>query len=166
MSNTENTKTSVLFICLGNICRSPMAEAVFRKLAMEAGLIDQFEIDSAGTGDWHVGSPPHRGTQAILRQHGVSFDGQRARQIQPDDLSHFDYLIVMDSSNLDDVKRLMKRRGMDEDGPILARLLDYADPAIAGREQNVPDPYYTDNFDYVYELVTSGCQGLLKEITQ
>ncbi len=156
--------TSVLFICLGNICRSPMAEAIFRKLVADAGLIDNFEIDSAGTGEWHVGSPPHRGTQAVLRKNSVSFDGQRARQIQPADLSHYDYLIVMDSSNLDDVQRLMKRQDMGEDRPILVRLLDYADPAIAGRERNVPDPYYTDNFDYVYELVLSGCQGLLKEI--
>lgn len=162
----DHPTTSVLFICLGNICRSPMAEAIFRKLVTDAGLADQVEIDSAGTGEWHVGSPPHQGTQAILRKHGVSFDDQKARQIAPADLGHYDYLIVMDSSNLDDVQRLVQGHGTGGHSPALVRLLDYADPAIAGRERNVPDPYYTDNFDYVYELVTSGCQGLLKEITQ
>lgn len=158
--------TSVLFICLGNICRSPMAEAIFRKQVQDAGLADVIEIDSAGTGDWHVGSPPHHGTQAILRKHGISFDGQRARQISPADLSRYDYLIVMDSSNLDDVQALVRRHSTGDHSPIIARLLDYADPTIAGRERNVPDPYYTGNFDYVFELVTSGCHGLLKEITQ
>ena len=143
-----------------------MAEAVFRRLVLEEGLADQIEIDSAGTGSWHIGNPPHRGTQAILRQHGVSFDGQRARQIQPADLSHYDYLIVMDSSNLADVQRMVSQYGTGENSPVLVRLLDYTDPAIAGREQDVPDPYFTDNFDYVYELVTSGCQGLLEEIVR
>ena len=158
--------TAILFICLGNICRSPMAEAIFRKLVQDAGLADRFEIDSAGTGDWHIGEPPHRGSQAILRKNGVSFNGQHARQIQAVDLGHYDYLIVMDSSNLDDVQTLVRRHGTDGLTPVIARLLDYADPAIAGREHNVPDPYYTGNFDYVYELITSGCQGLLKEIAQ
>ena len=165
MTNDHPT-TSVLFICLGNICRSPMAEAIFRKLVQDAGLAARFEIDSAGTGNWHVGSPPHHGTQAILRKNGVSFDGQRARQIQPVDLGHYDYLIVMDSSNLDDVQALVRRHGTGGQTPVIARLLDYADPSIAGRERNVPDPYYTGNSDYVFELVTSGCQGLLKEIAQ
>lgn len=141
-----------------------MAEAVFRRLVADAGLTDQFEIDSAGTGDWHVGNPPHHGTQAILRKHAISFDGQRARQIAPADLSRYDYLIVMDSSNLDDVQALVRRHGTNGHSPVLARLLDYADPAVAGRERNVPDPYFTGNFDYVYELVTSGCRGLLDSI--
>ena len=162
----DHPTTSVLFICLGNICRSPMAEAIFRKLVTDAGLADQVEIDSAGTGEWHVGSPPHHGTQAILRKNGVTFDGQRARQIQPVDLGHYDYLSVMDSSNLDDAQALVRRHDTGDHSLIIARLLDYADPSIAGRERNVPDPYYTGNFDYVFELVTSGCQGLLKEITQ
>src|SRR2546421_5279164 len=94
----------VVFVCLGNICRSPMAEAVFRNLVEEAGLTDQFEIDSAGTGDWHLGEPAHPGTRKILSKHGIELD-HRARRVSPEDLSA-DYFIVMDRQNLRDVAAL------------------------------------------------------------
>ena len=152
---------SVLFICMGNICRSPMAEAIFRKLVEDAGLAHRFEIDSAGTGPWHVGDRPHRGTQAVLRKHGISTHGMTARQVQPDDLHRFDYLVVMDNNNEYDVARLAHRYGIQ--GEII-RLLDMADPAVTRGVRDVPDPYYSGGFDYVYELVRSGCEGLLERI--
>ncbi len=154
----KNEPIRVLFVCMGNICRSPMAEAIFRTLVEEAGLAHRFEIDSAGIGSWHVGDPPHRGTQAVLRKHNIFPDGQRARQIRPRDLTHFDYIVAMDQDNLQDLEAMARRYGLR--GQLLL-LLDLADPAVTNGQRDVPDPYYTGNFDYTFELVRSGCEGLL-----
>lgn len=159
------TTLSVLFVCLGNICRSPMAEALFRQQVKEAGLDRSISVDSAGTGNWHVGDPPHSDTLAVLRKHGIAADGMRARQLKPADLGEFDYLIVMDGSNLRDVEALARRNGGSGNTRIV-RLLDYADPAVALGEEDVPDPYYGGGFDHVYRLVESGCAGLLGEIVE
>lgn len=152
----ERAPTRVLFVCMGNICRSPMAEAVFRHLVAEAGLSERFVIDSAGTGAWHAGEPPHRGTHAILAQHGVDVGPQRARQIAPDDLATFDYVLAMDEENLGDLRRMRR-----DPAARVSLLLDHA-PALGVRE--VPDPYYSGGFEHVYRLVEAGCQGLLAEI--
>lgn len=153
--------TSVLFICLGNICRSPMAEATFRHLANEAGLGSTMVIDSAGTGDWHVGERPHPSTLRVLRDHGIRADGLVARTIAPGDLHTFDYLVVMDGNNLRDVTRMAEHYG--HHGRIV-RLLDFADPAAVGTTRDVPDPYYDGRFEHVYGLVEAGCQGLLDDV--
>ncbi len=155
--------TSVLFVCMGNICRSPMAEATFRQMVENAGLSHQFEIDSAGTGAWHVGEPPHRDAQAVLRKHGIPIRGIIARRVQPDDLHRFDYLVVMDDDNEYEMNRLARRYGLRGE---IVRLLDMADPAVANGVRDVPDPYYAGGFDYVYELVRSGCAGLLDRIVE
>lgn len=144
----------VLFVCLGNICRSPMAEAVFQRQVDSAGLADRFEIDSAGTGGWHAGEPAHRGTQAVLRRNGIAYTG-RARQVQPADLQRFDYVIAMDQENVADLRRLDRAGALDGK---LHRLLDFA----PGGLRDVPDPYYTGQFDLVYELVNAGAAGLLE----
>jgi protein-tyrosine phosphatase len=157
---------SVLFICTGNICRSPMAEAVFRQKVTQAGLQDQFRIDSAGTGRWHVGERPHRGTQEVLRQHGVPATTHLARCMDGADLRRYDYLVVMDRENEDRVRELA-RRG-DQRG-FLVRLMDFAAmiPADkANKVRDVPDPYYSNRFEEVYQLVDAGCDGLLRFLRQ
>lgn len=148
---------NVLFVCLGNICRSPMAEAAFQKLVDEAGLTDQFHIDSAGTGSWHVGEKAHPGTRAVLAEHGIVYNG-RSRQINAQDMSNpHTYIITMDQSNSSTLQRQFGSH------PNMHRLLDFSSQTA---ETDVPDPYYTNNFSYVYQLVTDGCRGLLATIRE
>ncbi len=146
----------VLFVCLGNICRSPMAEAVFSLLVEQAGLESQIEVDSAGTGSWHIGQPPHVGTLAVLELRGVPVSS-RARQVRLDDLTAFDYLITMDERNTRDVLELSKSAPRAH----VARLLDFVSDAS---DKNVPDPYFSGDFDGVYALVSTGCSALLEHI--
>jgi len=149
--------TNILFVCLGNICRSPMAEAIFSQMVNEAGLSDRIRVDSAGTGSWHVGEPACSGTRKVLARHGYSYNG-RARQVNAADMSDPDGMIIaMSAENLRDLRY---RYG---DHPRLYRLLEFADDS---REEDVPDPYYEGNFDYVYQLVLDGCRGLLKSVQQ
>ena len=146
----------VLFVCLGNICRSPMAEGVFAHLVREAGLENEIEVDSAGTGNWHIGQPPHQGTLQIFTQYGIEYKG-RARQLSLRDLDSFDYIITMDEENLSNVKRLGTGRAK------VAPLLSYAPHS---KVQEVPDPYFSGGFEGVYDLVRAGAEGLLAAIRQ
>jgi protein-tyrosine phosphatase len=149
---------SVLFVCLGNICRSPMAEAVFQRLVDEAGLHGAIGVDSAGTGDWHIGERAHHATRRVLRKHGIEYDG-RSRQITADDFSHFDYILAMDDANLADLRAMLP----EDSRAVIGRFLDFA-PDLPFRE--VPDPYYDGRFEAVYALVVQGAQALLDHIRQ
>ncbi|MBO8157092.1 MAG: low molecular weight phosphotyrosine protein phosphatase [Bacillaceae bacterium] len=149
----------VLFVCLGNICRSPMAEAIFRKMVEDEGLSDQIKVDSAGVGHWHQGEPPHEGTRKILDEKSISYEGMRARQIKAEDWDEFDYIIAMDEQNMRDLEAIRD----EYENVTIQRLMDLVPDA---KEQNVPDPYFTGNFEYVYELVTEGCKHLLDEIKE
>lgn len=146
----------VLFVCLGNICRSPMAEAVFAHKVKLAGLSDRIEADSAGTGHWHIGEPAHHGTRRMLAQMQVPYNG-RARVLLASDLEKFDYIVTMDDQNLSDVRRIGKGKAK------VAPLLAYA-PELGITE--VPDPYYTGNFDETYRLADAATEGLLAAIRE
>lgn len=134
-----------------------MAEAIFQHLVDQAGLADHFLLDSAGTGSWHAGEPVHPGTQSVLRRNGIQLS-HRARQVDPSDLRDADYLVAMDSSNFAEL------RSLDRQTDLTGRLFMLLDFAPDGTPIDVPDPYYEDNFDRVYELVEAGCRGLLVHI--
>ncbi len=149
---------NVLFVCLGNICRSPMAEAVFRQKVKEAGLADKIKIDSAGTASYHVGEPAHSGTLRTLQKHGIPHNGL-SRQLNRNDFYEYDYILAMDRSNLRGIRAQMP----DDSEATIAMFLDYADGV---RTRDVPDPYYNGRFDDVYNLVTKGSEGLLAVIRE
>jgi protein-tyrosine phosphatase len=150
----------VCFVCLGNICRSPTAEGVFRHLVAEAGLTARFEIDSAGTAGHHSGEAPDRRARAAGKRAGIAIGGA-ARQFLADDFARFDYVIVMDPSNRADLRRLAQ----GEEASSKIRLLRSYDPH-APKDAPVPDPYYGDEagFDHVLELCRTACRHLLEEI--
>ena len=148
---------AVLFVCLGNICRSPMAEGVFTHLVAEADLGSKFKIDSAGTSNYHIGDQAHLGTRKILNAHNIAYTG-RSRQITTSDFKTFDYIVAMDAENLADLHQLQPPSASK-----IYRLLDFATQSTV---RDVPDPYYNRNFDYVYELVRDGCAGLLAHIQE
>jgi protein-tyrosine phosphatase len=153
----------LLFVCLGNICRSPSAEGVMRALVSEAGLQDQIELDSAGTGGWHIGSAPDERATAAAARRGIALQGQ-ARQVRDRDFDEFDLILAMDSSNLDE---LMQLAGEQRPRRAKLRLLREFDPhSAASGELDVPDPYYGagDGFERVLDHVQAACSGLLEQI--
>jgi len=150
----------VCFVCLGNICRSPTAEATFRQLVAEAGLTAHFEIDSAGTAGYHAGEAPDSRARAAGKRAGVLVDGE-ARQFLVEDFARFDRVIAMDAANLKE----LQRRAPTAAARAKVRLLRSFDPA-APEDAPIPDPYYGDDagFDHVLELCRTACRHLLEEI--
>ncbi len=149
----------VCFVCLGNICRSPTAEAVMRDLVERAGLSSAIEVDSAGTGDWHAGQPPDARSVAAARRRGIAVGG-RARQFTADDWDAFDYVLAMDRSNFENLRALLPK---GDEGRKL-RLLRSFDPG-SPPGASVPDPYYsTDGFEEVIDLCIAACGQLLEHI--
>ena len=154
-------KVSVIFVCMGNICRSPTAEAVFRKAVDEAGLSDKFMIDSAGTIDYHAGKAPDTRAQRAAQRRGYDMSGLRARLVEEGDFYRFDYVLAMDKENLSVLQRLAPL-----DSETKAQLfLEYARNHSV---REVPDPYYggSDGFERVLDMVEDAAEGLLQHIRQ
>lgn len=153
-------KTSILFVCLGNIIRSPLAEHMFRYLARQRGVGEKYEVDSAGTGGWHVGESPDARMVRVAAGHGLHYDGA-ARQIRPSDLEQFDLIFAMDREN----KASLLRMARSEQERAKIHLLREFD-LFGGEQASVPDPYYegVNGFEETYQIVERSCQGLLDEL--
>jgi protein-tyrosine phosphatase len=151
-------KIGVVFVCLGNICRSPTAEAVFVRDVGAAGLAHRFEIDSAGTGDWHAGELAHPPTRAHAESRGIAIT-HRARQIRADDFERFDHIVVMDRSNLKNVLALAKT-----DAHRAKVQLFRAFEPDAEAHAEVPDPYYSGEFARVFDICEAASRGLLAHL--
>ncbi|MDQ7984580.1 low molecular weight protein-tyrosine-phosphatase [Pseudomonas sp. G34] len=148
----------VLFVCLGNICRSPTAEAIFRQRLQQAGLAERIEVDSAGTGDWHVGKAPDSRTQEAAKRRGYDLSSLRGRQVSVDDFARFDLVLAMDIANLGDLQRLRPVQAKGE--------LDLYLRRFGLAEDEVPDPYYggSEGFEQVLDLLEQASDALLAEL--
>jgi protein-tyrosine phosphatase len=158
----DRKRIAVSFVCMGNICRSPTAEAIMRHLVIQAGLQDRIGIDSAGTGSWHVGEERDRRSRAVAKRRGMPIEGY-ARQFRPEDFQRFDLVLALDQDNARDLRRLAP----DQEARDKVRLLREFD-ATAGKDASVPDPYYggPQGFEDVFDICLSACQGLLDHLRQ
>ncbi len=146
----------ILFICHGNICRSPMAEFLFKDMVKNRGIADRFLIASAATSNEEIGNPPHPGTRKKLASLGISCQGKRARRMTSRDFDEYDYLLGMDSWNIRNMKRFA-RNAQDEEK--IARLLDFSE-----HPRDIADPWYTGDFETTYQDIMEGLEGLLRHL--
>lgn len=153
---------NVLFICLGNICRSPLAEGIFKNLVGEMGLSSEISCDSAGTSGWHIGEPPDRRSEAVAAKYGITLD-HYGRQLEADDFRTFDYLIAMDKSNYQNIKAAEGFEEFPEDNLLMMRDFD-----SLGKGKDVPDPYFggNDGFEDVYDMLKRSCENLLDHLVE
>ena len=149
-------RISILFVCMGNICRSPLAEGIFKHVAAEAGIGVVLRIDSAGLGGWHQGDLPDSRSIATARAHEIDITGQRARRIMPDDFDDFDLILAMDRANVAELRR---------HSPHAANIHLFGDFALDTGE-DIPDPYYggLDDFELVYARLLAGCKALVERL--
>jgi len=154
----QNEKMSILFVCLGNICRSPLAEGVFRDIVTANGAQDRFHIDSAGTGNWHRGNPPDRRSVEVAGRYGIDLSGLRARQVTRGDFDRFDLLLGMDGDNVAALAELAPPGRQDR----IAQFHEFS----TGVPRDVPDPYYggEDGFETVYRLIRAAAGSLFEKL--
>lgn len=152
----------VLFVCLGNICRSPTAHGVFEAMVQQHGLSEAVKVESCGTGAWHIGEPPDKRASEHARKRGYDLSYLRARQVQPSDFYEFDFILAMDEANLRDLDLLCPSGAKT----IPQLFLSFGDSVSCKGETEVPDPYYggSDGFEHVLDLVESASKGLLEAI--
>lgn len=152
-------KHRLLFVCLGNICRSPMAEGVFRRVAEDEGVLHLFDIDSAGLGHWHIGQAPDTRAQTAARQRGIDISGQNARQVGHGDFARFDLVLAMDGENYQELIQLAPGDARHK----VRRFLDFA-PGVPTK--NVPDPFFggPEGFDHALDLIEQAARGLLASL--
>lgn len=156
----------VLFVCLGNICRSPMAEAMFAHAVKQAGLTEKISWDSAGTSDYHPGAPPDERTLKTLSAHGIETE-QKARQIQADDFVSFDYILAMDHKNLESL--LEQSESLDHSTAKIYLIDSFnSERDVNDTPEDIPDPYWSeqDGFEEVYQLLLASCQNLMETIVE
>jgi protein-tyrosine phosphatase len=155
----SNQQVEILFVCMGNICRSPTAQGVFESLLSETDLANRVHTDSAGTHAYHVGEQPDRRATQAAASRGIDLTTQRARRVEVEDFTRFDYVLAMDTSNLDDLLNICPEQHRDK----VRLFLEFAD---TNSRRDVPDPYYggTQGFERVLDLVEEGAQGLLEDI--
>ena len=152
-------KTKVLFVCMGNICRSPTAEGAFRSIVLKQKLSDFFEIDSAGTHAYHIGNPPDSRSQQTARKYGVDLSNQRARKVNESDFYYYDYIIAMDTDNIEILRSIRPTNSQSQ----IKLLLDYLPDASI---QSVPDPYFEGKFDEVFGMVYTACTSFLENLVK
>ena len=152
-------KTKILFVCMGNICRSPTAEGSFRSIVSNQDLSDCFEIDSAGTHAYHIGNPPDSRSQQIARKYGLDLSSQRARKVHESDFYYYDHIIAMDTDNIEILKSISPTDSRSQ----IKLLLDYLPDASL---QSVPDPYFEGKFDEVFEIVYEACTSFLESLVK
>ena len=145
----------ILMVCLGNICRSPLAEGILSHLTIEQKL--NWEIDSAGTGSWHIGDPPHKGSIEIASKNGIDITQQKARQFSAKDFNNFDLILAMDSDNYSNILSMTSN---NDDKNKVELILNYSHP---GMNMAVPDPYFTGGFEEVYSLLKEACDQFLNK---
>ena len=162
MTSPTESRVRVVFVCMGNICRSPLAEGVFRHLVATSGLVDRFVIESAGTGAWHVGEPPNLRMQLVADENEVSLEGQTARQFVFEDFESFDHIFAMDKDNLQDILSLDRNEAFSHK----VRLFRELDPEPG--DFQVPDPYYggEKGFHHVYDIVLRTAVELLERLSE
>ncbi len=164
MSDSPARPIRVLFVCLGNICRSPLAEVLFRMHARQGGVAEHFEISSSGTGDWHAGNPADPRTVALAERSGISLADHSARQVTAADLAHYDHILAMDKRNLSDLLALDAQHADDANGPKIRLLREFDEEP---GDFSVPDPYYggEDGFADVQAIVDRSVKRLLDGLT-
>ena len=157
MTKQYHDSIKILFVCHGNICRSPMAEFVFRDLVEKKGMAERFYVASAATSMEEIGNPVHRGTREKLRQYGISTAGKYAVQLKKGDYERYDYILGMERWNIVNIMKILRQ---DPEGKI-KRLLDFS-----CNPRDIADPWYTGNFDVTYDVISEGCQALLEYIIE
>ena len=145
----------ILMVCLGNICRSPLAEGILSNMVKEQNL--DWKIDSAGTGSWHIGDPPHNGSVTVAAQNGIDITQQRARQFSKRDFDQYDLILAMDSQNYRDI---IAQASDEKDKEKVELILNYSHPKM---NMAVPDPYFTGGFGDVFDLLEEACQNVLNK---
>ncbi len=163
MNDTQTIR--ILFVCLGNICRSPLAEGILRKIVQQKGLEQFINIESAGTGHWHIDQAPDIRTQQIAHKYGIDISDHRGQQVSPKMLEKFHYLVAMDEENFHNLRKMFDRQRNSSNAKII--MMREFDPMTSNKTAAVPDPYYggINGFEEIYQILDRSCQNFVEHLT-